>query len=94
MGLYTEFDAVDMGYPNELTGGDESIGEASVLIDYSEACEAFVETFLRVSRELVPVNTGYLKSTIDAGTDGSWCYAEATADYAEYVEYGTSYMDA
>lgn len=96
MGLYAEIDIVsDWGFPASLTGGDESIGFETVYVDYSGACAIFVDTFLRVAHELVPVDTGYLKSTIDAGTDGmSYCYAEATADYAQYVEYGTWCMDA
>lgn len=95
MGLYAEYSFIDDGgLPGELTGGDDQIGEASVLVDYSSACAVFVDTFLRVVNQLVPVDTGYLRSTIDAGEwgDGFWC--EATADYAQYVEYGTSYMDA
>lgn len=96
MGLYAEIDIVGgWGFPAQLTGGDESIGFETVSVDYSGACSVFVETFLRVARELVPVDTGYLRSTIDADTDGiSFCYAEATADYAQYVEYGTWRMDA
>lgn len=94
MGLYVEFSALDFGYPDEVSGGDETIGFESVWVDYSEACDAFVETFLSVALDLVPVDTGYLRSTIDADTDGEMCYAEATADYAEYVEYGTWCMSA
>ena len=96
MGLYAEVDFItDWGFPEQLTGGDETIGEASVPVNYSGACSAFVETFIKVAKELVPVDTGYLRSTIDAGTDGfSFCYAEATAEYAQYVEYGTWCMDA
>ena len=96
MGLYAEVDFInDWGFPEELTGGDETIGEASVPVNYSAACSIFVETFMEVAKELVPVDTGYLRSTIDAGTDGfSFCYAEATAEYAQYVEYGTWCMDA
>lgn len=95
MGLYAEYSFIDDGgMPGEVSGGDDQIGEASVFVDYSEACQTFVDTFLRVANQLVPVDTGYLRSTIDAGEwgDGFWC--EATADYAEYVEYGTSYMEA
>jgi HK97 gp10 family phage protein len=95
MGLYAEYSFIDDGgFPDEISGGDDQIGEASVSVDYSSACAVFVDTFLRVANQLVPVDTGYLRSTIDAGEwgDGFWC--EATADYAQYVEYGTSYMDA
>ena len=95
MGLYAEYSFIDDGgFPDEVSGGDDQIGEASVFVDYSSACAVFVDTFLRVAHQLVPVDTGYLRSTIDAGEwgDGFWC--EATADYAQYVEYGTSHMDA
>ena len=96
MGLYAEIDIVgDWGFPFDLTGGDDEIGYESVQVDYSEACQVFVSTFMEVATELVPVDTGYLRSTINADTDGfSFCYAEATADYAQYVEYGTWCMEA
>lgn len=96
MGLYAEIDIVgDWGFPFDLTGGDDEIGYESVQVDYSEACRVFVSTFMEVATELVPVDTGYLRSTINADTDGfSFCYAEATADYAQYVEYGTWCMEA
>ena len=94
MGLFVEFSIQDLGFPDvieaEIDG--EIISEEP---DYGPACDAFVETFLDVAKSLVPVDTGYLKSTIDAGSDGfSYCWAEATAEYAQYVEYGTSYMEA
>lgn len=96
MGLYAAVDFIgDWGCPEQLEGGDESIGFTSVFVDYSTACEIFVETFLSVANSLVPVDTGYLMGSIDASTDGvSFCEAEATADYAQYVEYGTVHMDA
>ena len=96
MGLYAEIDIVgDWGFPSDVTGGDDEIGYESVPVDYSEACRVFVSTFMEVATELVPVDTGYLRSTINADTDGfSFCYAEATADYAQYVEYGTWCMMA
>ena len=95
MGLYVSFSiTADWGYPEEVEGGNEDIGYESVPVDYSEACEAFVSTFLDTALSLVPVDTGYLRSTIDANADGDTCEAEATADYAQYVEYGTVYMDA
>ena len=95
MGLYVSFSiTADWGYPEEVEGGDENTGYESVPVDYSEACEAFVSTFLDIALSLVPVDTGYLRSTINANADGDTCEAEATADYAQYVEYGTVYMDA
>ena len=95
MGLYASYSFTeDGGMPDEISGGDEIIGMASVLVDYSPACQIFVDTFLREARQLVPVDTGYLRSTIDAGAVGNGCWFEATADYAQYVEYGTSNMEA
>ena len=96
MGLYAEIDIVgDWGFPSDVTGGDDEIGYKSVPVDYSEACRVFVFPFIEVATELVPVDTGYLRSTINADTDGiSICYAEATAEYAQYVEYGTWCMMA
>lgn len=90
MGLYAEIDLRELG-PDMLEDDDTG---ASVPVDYSDAIEVFIDTFLTVSMSLCPVDTGYLMSTIDAGDGGSYVYAEATADYAEYVEYGTVYMDA
>lgn len=95
MGLYVEFSiTADWGFPEEVEGGNAMVGYESVPVDYSEACDAFVNTFLDKALALVPVDTGFLRSTIRAGTDGDMCWAEATADYAQYVEYGTSFMDA
>lgn len=90
MGLYVSFCIDDFeNYPAEVVGTDARGKEQYVEVDYSGACEAFVETFLDVALGLVPIDTGYLKSTIDADTDGYFCWAEATAEYAQYVEYGT-----
>ena len=93
MGLYASFTPETLGYPVSLE--QEILGDViTVDVDYMEACEAFVATFLDEATSLVPVDTGYLQSTIDASTDGFFCEAEATAEYAQYVEYGTWKMDA
>ena len=87
MGLYCEFDVVqDFGFIRATE-------MFNIYPDYSEGCQVFVETFNRVSTSLVPVDTGYLRSTLRADTDGdSHCWAETDCEYAQYVEYGTSYM--
>ena len=93
MGLYASFTPEELGYRAELS--QSVLGEyLEVEVDYGPACEAFCETFLDVATDLVPVDTGYLQSTIDADTDGFFCECMADAEYAQYVEYGTWKMDA
>ena len=87
MGLYCEFDVV------EDFGFIRATEMFNIYPDYSEGCQVFVETFNKVSTSLVPVDTGYLQSTLRADTDGdTTCYAETDCEYAQYVEYGTVYM--
>ena len=87
MGLRVNINAMDQGFP--MTA---NVGDISIPVDYSEAAEIFKTVFLDVARELVPVRTGYLKSTITAeigeATIGE-VTAEASAEYAQYVEFGT-----
>lgn len=90
MGLYAEVSIADVG-PNELT--NEEFG-VSVLVDYSMAIQGFIDTFMSVATSLCPVRTGYLCGSISAGGGGDYAYAEASAEYAQYVEYGTSRMGA
>ena len=57
--------------------------------DYSEGCAVFADTFYDIATSLVPIDTGYLESTIGAEGYDTWCEAYADAEYAQYVEYGT-----
>ena len=87
MGLRANINAMDQGFP--MTA---DVGDISIPVDYSEAAEAFKAMFLDVARQLVPVRTGYLKSTIAAEIGEASIgevTAEASADYAQYVEFGT-----
>lgn len=87
MGLRANINAMDQGFP--MTA---DMGDISIPVDYSEAAEIFKAVFLDVARELVPVRTGYLKSTI-AAEIGEASIGEVTveayAEYAQYVEFGT-----
>ena len=87
MGLRANINAMDQGFP--MTA---NVGDISIPVDYSEAAEVFKAMFLDVARELVPVRTGYLKSTIAAEIGEARIgevTAEASAEYAQYVEFGT-----
>ena len=63
-------------------------------INYTPAMEAARDTFMDVATSLVPVDTGYLQSTIHAEAGATEVAAFADARYAEYVEYGTYKMSA
>lgn len=100
MGLYAYFDVASCGLPDEITASDIGYPELDdeadpVEVDYSGALGHMVSTFMEIATELVPVDTGYLRSTIHAETDGA-TNAEffADAEYAQYVEYGTWKMGA
>ena len=83
MGLFVEFDVIDdFGYLDMTE-------EYAIVPDYSEGCQVFAITFLEVARQLVPVDTGYLRSTLKAGCDDTYCYAETDCEYAQYPEFGT-----
>lgn len=95
MGLYAEFSITnDWGFPSQIKAKVPYYGEKIVDLDYFPACEVFINTFMDLATSYVPVDTGFLESTIEADTDGDTCWAEAWADYAQYVEYGTSKMSA
>ena len=57
MGLLCEFDVIDDFGFLDMTE------EYAIVPDYSEGCQVFVNTFLSVARQLVPIDTGYLNST-------------------------------
>lgn len=83
MGLFVEFDVIDdFGYLDMTE-------EYAIIPDYSEGCMVFADTFLSIARQLVPVDTGYLRSTLTAEGDDTYCCAETDCDYAQYPEFGT-----
>lgn len=93
MGLYCSFTPEELGYPDFL---EQSFMGATIVVevDYGPALDAFCETFLSIADDLVPVDTGFLQSTLESDNDGWEAYAEASAEYAQYPEYGTWCQDA
>ena len=88
MGLRCTVDpVVDLNYPSATP----SLG---LYIDYNDGCDEFLDTFFDIAYDLCPVDTGELISSIDGSTDGESVEVYADADYAQYVEYGTSKMEA
>lgn len=83
MGLFAEFDVVaNFGYP-------EATAVFGIRPNYEYGNQVFIETFMSVSRSLVPIDTGYLESTLTADSSATYCYAETKCEYAQYPEYGT-----
>lgn len=88
MGLYASFDVcADMGFM-------EYTPEYGIIPDYSYGCEIFCQTFEEVSKSLCPVDTGYLRSTLSASYNDTFCECETNCEYAQYQEYGTWCMPA
>ena len=88
MGLYAEFSPYDFGFPSDFSASTED-GDVYVEVDYSEAIDDAINTFMEIATSLVPVDTGYLCSTISAYSDGDTVCFSADAEYAQYPEYGT-----
>ncbi len=62
---------------------------------YGVGFEVFCDTFMEVSTAYCPVDTGYLRSTLTANTDGfAWAECYTDCEYAQYQEYGTWCMPA
>ena len=88
MPLYTSFTPRSLGFPKYAYSG-----VVAIKVDYTEACDAFIKTFLEESHELVPVDTGRLKKSLKANKNANYkCVAKTNCEYAQYVEYGTIYQ--
>lgn len=96
MGLYSRITKgslpEEIVIPLSLSHGFST--ELVVEIDYTPAFEAACEVFDEIANDLVPVDTGYLQSTIYSEFDSQSAEFYADAEYAQYVEYGTYKMDA
>lgn len=106
MGLYCQYDILDNPtFQAEVsaeiieTGANGEplyTGEYETMeVDYTNAIDLACEKFEEIANQLVPVDTGYLRSSIRAENDGySMVSFYAEADYAQYVEFGTWKMPA
>lgn len=71
---------------------------AEVLPKARDAMKKALNDIQARAQGIVPVDTGYLKSSISTSTEGNGAYARGevgpTANYGAYVELGTSRMRA
>lgn len=89
--IYEAFhDADDTGYNWVERIASSSENAYSV----EEAYQAFSNAFHDTINALCPVRTGFLRSTCDCIFLGDSILCVADAEYAQYVEYGTSRMAA
>ncbi len=58
----------------------------------AEAVRAGAETVRSGAAEMCPVDTGALRDSITAESDGNSAVVSANTDYAAFVEFGTSKM--
>jgi HK97 gp10 family phage protein len=61
---------------------------------FTNITNQYANTILQEMRSIVPVKTGYLKSTIGSGSSANVLELFVTAFYAGYINYGTSRMKA
>lgn len=87
MGLLFNMSVEDLGYI-------QNTQDITLYPNYAEGCRVFCDTFLAEAQARCPVRTGYLRSTISASSTASSITCMVGADYAQYVEYGTSRQSA
>lgn len=87
MGLLFNMSVQDLGYI-------QNTQDITLYPNYAEGCRVFCDTFLAEAQARCPVRTGYLRSTISASSTASSISCVVGADYAQYVEYGTSRQSA
>lgn len=87
MGLQFNMSVYDLGYI-------QATQDITLYPNYAEGCRVFRDTFLAEAQARCPVRTGYLRSTISASSTASSITCIVGAEYAQYVEYGTSRQSA
>lgn len=87
MGLQFNMSVQDLGYI-------QATQDITLYPNYTEGCRVFRDTFLAEAQARCPVRTGYLRSTISAHSTASSITCMVGAEYAQYVEYGTSRQSA
>lgn len=85
------FVSIDVSEMHDLASdlrhhGDEAPAQADLVVG------KVAHDIVARAQQLVPVDTGYLKSTIGADVDGLSAEIGPTAEYGGYVELGTSEM--
>lgn len=88
MGLRAHIDIhKDWGFPEKTSWTGKPI-------NYDGVGEAFGKIAQELAQGICPVDTGFLKSSIKGSGKDTTGEIEATAEYAQYVEYGTWKMSA
>lgn len=90
MALFGEFSHT---CPKRITLSSEWCN-ISQTVEYDSQIKTALGQFQDEARALCPIRTGNLVSSISGEASGDGFTAEAMADYAEYVEYGTWKMSA
>lgn len=87
-------DALHASSETALDEMDRVSGLSPDTYSLREAFMAFSNAFHATINDLCPVRTGFLRSTCDCILNGDTIICFANAEYAQYVEYGTSRMSA
>lgn len=84
-----------VAYAEELSTALQTAFPGALDANIMTAIETVVNRILDTARQLVPVRTGFLLSTIGAEIFARWAFTlYARAPYAGYVEWGTFRMYA
>ena len=76
---------IDITYDNGLLNAAQKIER-----DFADIIGQCAQIVCDRAKEICPVDTGRLRDSITAESDGEKAYVSANTDYAAYVEFGTS----